>query len=367
MEGERGRSLVEQYNYDYYYGVEGEQFAFFRIPKILITDKRYKELTLAAKMLYGLMLERMSLSRKNKWLDEENRVYIVYSIEKVAEDLNCSPPTAVKAMAELDSVKGIGLIERKKRGQGNPDIIYVKNFTSLPEEDKVGSKDDEAEVCESQDSKYLNSKNSNSKETCQNKNEENLNSKNLNSKSLNSRNLNSTGFSPREQENVSQEFTNFDANNTKNNNTEYNNSNHINQSVEEQSGNASTMQMDQNDEATAYMQIIKENIDYDIMMSDKHWLDRDMFDELYELICDVVCVPRKIIRIAGEDYPYALVKGKFLKLNSSHLQYVMSCMHNNTTKVANIKAYLITALYNAPNTIGHYYTAEVNHDMFGVG
>jgi len=71
------------------------------------------------------------------------------------------------------------------------------------------------------------------------------------------------------------------------------------------------------------------------------------------------------IRIAGEDYPYNLVKSKFLKLNSTHLEYVIGCMKNNTTKVSNIKAYLTTALYNAPNTINHYYTAEVNHDMYG--
>ena len=89
-------------------------------------------------------------------------------------------------------------------------------------------------------------------------------------------------------------------------------------------------------------------------------------DELYEIICDVVCVPRKTIRIAGEEYPYSLVKSKFLKLNSSHLQYVIGCMQNNTTKVANIKAYLITALYNAPNTMSHYYNAEVRHDLYGI-
>ena len=123
--------------------------------------------------------------------------------------------------------------------------------------------------------------------------------------------------------------------------------------------------MDQMDETTAYMELIRENIDYDIMMSNPKWLDRDMYEELYQLICDVVCVPRKTIRIAGEDYPYSLVKSKFLKLNSTHLEYVIGCMKNNTTKVSNIKAYLTTALYNAPNTINHYYTAEVNHDMYG--
>ena len=119
------------------------------------------------------------------------------------------------------------------------------------------------------------------------------------------------------------------------------------------------------DEAEAYMQLIRENIEYDAMMSSKTWRDRDAYEELYQLICDVVCVPRKTIRIGGEDYPYNLVKSKFLKLTSSHLEYVISCMNNNTTKISNIRAYLITALYNAPNTINSYYQAEVNHDMYG--
>lgn len=123
--------------------------------------------------------------------------------------------------------------------------------------------------------------------------------------------------------------------------------------------NVKAPQVDQMDETAAYMELIRENIEYDIMMSDRKWIERDMYDEFYELICDVVCVPRKTIRIAGEDYPYSLVKSKFLKLNSSHLQYIMGCIKNNTTKVSNIKAYLITTLYNAPNTVSHYYTAEV--------
>lgn len=145
----------------------------------------------------------------------------------------------------------------------------------------------------------------------------------------------------------------LDPNNHKSNNTNLINNNLIIQSADEM------------DETESYMQLIRENIDYDVLMSDSKWRERDMYEELYQLICDVVCVPRKTIRIAGEDYPYNLVKSKFLKLNSSHLQYVIGCMERNTTKVSNIKAYLITALYNAPNTISHYYTAEVNHDMYG--
>ena len=145
-------------------------------------------------------------------------------------------------------------------------------------------------------------------------------------------------------------------------NTKMNNTNPIHLSVLPSAGK----KIDAMDEVEAYMELIKENIDYDIMMSRMQWRDRDMYDELYNIICDVVCVPRTTIRIGGEDYPYQLVKSKFLKLNASHLEYVIGCMQNNTTKVNNIKNYLITALYNAPNTIDHYYTAEVNHDMYGV-
>lgn len=136
-----------------------------------------------------------------------------------------------------------------------------------------------------------------------------------------------------------------------------NNNNSINQSYQ------SIDKIDVMDETAAYMELIRENIDYDIVMQDYEWKHRDMYEELYQIICDVVCVPRQEIRIAGEDYPYRLVKSRFLKLKKSHLEYVIGCMERNTTKIANIKAYLITALYNAPNTICHYDSAEVNYDI----
>lgn len=104
--------------FDYYYGTEAEQFSFFRIPRVLIQDSRFKQVSTDAKLLYGLMLDRMSLSMKNGWLDEENRVYIIYTLENIMEDLNCGKDKGVKILAELDTVKGIGLIERKKRGLG---------------------------------------------------------------------------------------------------------------------------------------------------------------------------------------------------------------------------------------------------------
>ena len=125
--------MAEPIKFTYYYGVEAEQFAFYRVPRLLIKDKRFKGLSSDAKLLYGLMLDRMSLSMKNGWFDEENRAYIIYTVENIMEDLGCSKPTCIKIMRELDAEKGIGLIEKKRRGLGKPDIIYVKNF-SVPEE-----------------------------------------------------------------------------------------------------------------------------------------------------------------------------------------------------------------------------------------
>jgi len=118
--------------FPYYYGCEAEQYAFYRIPKLLITDERFRAISTDAKLLYGLMLDRMSLSIKNGWLDEENRVYIYFTVEEVMEQMNCKSEKATKLLMELDNKKGIGLIERVRRGQGKPSIIYVKDFAAAP-------------------------------------------------------------------------------------------------------------------------------------------------------------------------------------------------------------------------------------------
>ena len=113
-----------------------------------------------------------------------------------------------------------------------------------------------------------------------------------------------------------------------------------------------------------YREIIKENIDYDILIQDPK-MDKDRLDEIVEIMLETVCTARKTIRIAGDDYPAELVKSKFLKLNSSHIEFVLDCMRENTTKVRNIKQYLKAVLFNAPSTIDSYYTALVNHDLYG--
>lgn len=114
--------------FDYFYGSESEQFTFYRIPKILITSPRFKKVSDGAKILYGLMLDRLGVSIKNGWVDDENRAFIYFKIENITDLMDCSPGKAVRLLAELDSKKGIGLIERIKQGQGKPTIIYVKKF-----------------------------------------------------------------------------------------------------------------------------------------------------------------------------------------------------------------------------------------------
>ena len=118
------------------------------------------------------------------------------------------------------------------------------------------------------------------------------------------------------------------------------------------------------DAYSVYEEIIKDNIEYEHFIKHTN-IDRERLDEIVSLILETVCTKRKTIRIAGDDYPAELVKAKFMKLNSSHIEFVFDCMKENTTKIRNIKQYLKAVLFNAPNTIDSYYTALVNHDMYG--
>ena len=325
------------HNFDYYYGMEAEQFSFFRIPRLLIKDKRFKNLSSDAKILYGLMLDRMALSMKNEWLDEYDRVYIIYTTEEIADDLGCSKPTCTKIIKELDSQNGIGLIEKVRQGRGKPDIIYVKNFTVLEEASSEKMCPTEKNKCEKPDDISAS----------------NLEIKNFNVKK--SKNLTS-----RNQNFLSLEIKNFNPNYT---NKSYTDNSYTNLSInQERKGDGWT-----DSKATTvdnYREMIKANISYDdLIVIDPN--NKDLYDELYALLCEVVCVRRQNIRIAGENYPYELVKANFLKLNSSHMQYVIECLQKNTEKIKNIKAYMLTVLFNAASTMNNYYQQEIQHDMYG--
>ena len=349
--------MDENTKFDYYYGIEADQFSFYRVPRLLIKDERFKGLSSDAKLLYGLMLDRMSLSMKNGWLDEENRAYIIYTVDAIMEDLGCAKATCVKIMKELDSEKGIGLIEKKRRGLGKPDIIYVKNFATMSAEQEVKEPENTGKSTEVQ---KLNFKKSNI-DTSRSSEVELQEVQNLNRQKYKKQTSRGSESELAEVHKADPIYTNY--NQTNQSYTDISYTNPINQSGSEDNPDRTDVM----DDVNAYIELIKENIEYEHHMKYDDWQNKALYEELFEVICEVVCVKRTTIRIAGEDYPYELVKSKFLKLNSGHLEYVIGCMHDTNTKITNIKAYMVTALYNAPSTMNHYYQQEVQHDMYGGG
>ena len=273
------------------------------------------------------------------------------------ETLRGRSEKAVRLFAELDSKKGIGLIERKRQGLGKPAIIYVKNFSSVPdekEEKEPSNPDVSTEVKDFNFKKQKNLTSGSKKIELQEVKESDLKrEKNLTSES------NET--EPQEVNDFVPNYNNTNYNNQSHNDINY--TNPINQSGSEDNPDRTDVM----DDVNAYIELIKENIEYEHHMKYDDWQNKALYEELFEVICEVVCVKRTTIRIAGEDYPYEHVKSKFLKLNSGHLEYVIGCMHDTNTKITNIKAYMVTALYNAPSTINHYYQQEVQHDMYGGG
>ena len=355
---------MQEIQFDYFRGMEAEQYTFYRIPKILFTAECFKTISCEAKVLYGLMLDRMSLSIKNRWFDEEDRVYIIFTVEEIAELLNCGTQKAVKLMKELDSNQGIGLIEKKRLGLGKPNVIYVKNFMlkekhSFEQEEKASENLENTQNSENHNSRIMKTTIQEFPES-QFKNGENHNSgmmKTTNQEFPESQFQNCENHHSRIVEITNPEYPKSQSNNTDINKTDISET-EINQSYPIISGNLKKKR-DVMEEMRAYREVIHENIDY-------QYHAKEDVDELVELMIEVMMMPEdSMIRIAGTEKPVALVKSRFMKLNYSHIEYVLFCLNRNTTKVGNIKAYLLTALYNAPATINSYYQAEVNHDMYG--
>lgn len=314
--------MNEKIKFDYFYGKEADMLSFYRIPKLLFMSDLFKILSTDAKVLYGLMLDRMSLSIKNKWFDEENRAYIYFSIEEIMGMLNCKKNKAIGIMKELDAETGIGLLEKRRQGQGKPSVIYVKSFIVDENESVQKLKKQTSETCE-----------------------DGLEVGNLNLLKLEKQTSRGPKNKPLEVGKKDPIYTYI-------NNTDFNNSNLI---LSADSDNGL-------DEYEAYSEIIKDNLELNIMY-ERYPFDRELIEGIYDLILETVLCKNGSVIIASNEYPVQLVKSKFLKLNCMHLEYVMGCMKSNTSKVRNIKKYLLTALFNAPTTISGYYQAAVNHDM----
>ena len=310
--------MEQKIRFDYFYGKEADAFTFYRIPKLLFTEPMFKGLSSEAKILYGLLLDRMSLSIKNGWFDEEGRAYIYFAIEEIAELLNCGKNKAVRSLQELVDGTGIGLIEKKRQGQGKANILYVKNF--IKEEQNVDFGDSEqnktdSEVC------FSTSKNVKKGDSKISKN-----------------NIPEVSF---KGANNNKKIYNYLSD------TE---SNHI---VSEKVGY---------DVMREYEQIIKDNIEFDLLLA-RNPYDQEMLVGIVELMLEMVLTKVDEVVISCNRYPTEFVKSRMFKLNASHIEYVLDCIRKNTTKVKNIKKYLLAALFNASTTMGSYYRAEVNHDF----
>lgn len=287
--------------FDYFYGNEADKFMFYRIPKLLFQLDEFANLSLDAKLMYGLLLDRVGISTSNGWTDEEGRVYIIFTIEETSKMLGCSQKKAVLIFKELVD---FGLVEKKRQGLGKPSLIYVKNFLG-----------DRSEL------------------------------QFMNGKKVNSGEVNSTIH----------EVSKGQPNNTNINNTEYINNNSIRISEDVDNRNEA-MEM-----RSSYKSLVLDNIQYGSLLKTYPY-DRELLDQIVELMVDVICSNAKTIRVGGDDKPCQVVKSVFSKLTYEHVTYVIDGLNENTTKIRNMRQYLIAALYNASLTISAHYSALYNYD-----
>ncbi len=400
-------------DFSYYYGSDAEQFNFFRLPKLLVRDKRFDGLSSEAKILYGVLLDRMALSAQNGWLDDENRLYIIYTTREVMREFGCSERKAITLMGELDTKRGIGLIEKKRQGLGKPNIIYVKNFNSVIQADGAcgpdgrdgtgqerrgfedvpgqgrrdawddgdvairepdacrvipglpdagvvvmegmdvetglpdppwpdtalregmpeGTVKKEGEKREGEPCGFQTCKNVQVK-TCRNVQVKTC--KNVQVKTC---------------KNVQV------SNETNNNETDIKYNISIHPSNQDIQGDAEG-EMDR----SSVLEGFKGKLGYDAMVCDSPG-DRCLIDSLFQILADAYCHCGRSQRVGGGDVPTADVRERLSLLTAGHVRYVLAALKDNTTKVRNIRTYVLTSLYNAPATMGLYYQNAVAHDM----
>ena len=293
--------------YPYFKGLEADRYSFYRVPKALVKADLFQKMSGDAKLLYAVLLDRMSLSIKNGWQDKHGNAYIICTIEEVMDSIHCARQKAVKLLDELE--QEFRLIERRRQGLGKPNLLYVKdlyaglsqsNYWKYENQTSGGLKSELPGVWKSNGSKTDINNNTDSSET-------------------------DLIYSAQSGENISGEMR----------------------------------------EDERYRFYFQDKLEIPILEKNfPH--DREILMEILELLVETVTSRKKFLRICGEEKPKEVVKSRLMKLDSMHIQYVMECLKSNTTQVRNIKQYLLATLYNAPTTIDSYYAAQVRHD-FGWG
>lgn len=294
------------FTFDYFSPSDASQYAFFRIPKMLITDSRFRCISMEAKLLYGILLDRVSLSVDHGWVDEKNHVYIIYTIEQVMSDMNCSNRKAIGLLKELE--QKLGLIEKKRQGLGKPNLLYVKNFFTVCEE--------------TADPEVINGHFSECNSVISGNDEEAL-----------------------------QDMTKGHGIKTDTTKTD--------------STKTDLILSDMDADEAEYREIheyLKESLGIEAKIHDTPYR-KDTILGILDLLTDICCTKKKVLYICGEARPASIVKSRLMKLNSGHLEYVLKCLDENKTQVKNIRQYMLAILYNAPTTIGPFHRAWANHDM----
>lgn len=393
----------EMMKFDFYYGEESEQYSFYSVPKMFFTCERFAGLSAMSKLLYGFLLDRMSLSRKRNWIDDKNRAYIKYSLNAITKDMGVSKNSVIKYMRELQE---FGLI-MKYPNEGMEDIIYVMDYSRVKQGDTYSSDDKQNDNV-----LYLDSQSSGAAYKTDTGQPDNappgFNTVIALSNINDIKKIQDTGCkgestlrggSKSEPVQKMNQFKNCTGSKSElvqnshhphkeNNNNIYNNINnqstktdkidryiYNNPSINQSNPSISdTREIDRIDKTgkqisgvnanTVYAHIrelVKQNIDYDIMIERQECMD--WYDEYYNLIVEVLTRQKDTIRISGEDYSADMVRERFMKLNGLDLQYVHEQMSRTTSDIKNIKAYLTKALFNAPTTRASYWESRVNHDL----
>lgn len=343
--------------FDYYYGIEAEQFTFVRVPKVLFTDKEhFGGLSNEAKLLYGLLLERMSLSRKNNWIDKHNRVYIIFPVEEIEESLDVGHEKAPNILKELDEQNVIGLVKKKRRGLGLPSILYVKNFIinggveSSPEKTNNYSEpqerlDNNAPTSRSRENRF--------------------------------QEVDKTDFKKSEiptsvnRKKRLQEVDKTDSNNTEKNKTEmsYTDSQSIIQSggglQNFSPGAVETVESDgliDGIDRNAVEEEVRAQIDYDCLISYPDSSVVQMAEEIKDLMVDVLCGERSVVS-EGKRVSEETAKAAYRKITFEHVQYVLHSLVNYPDKISRIDRFLTTSLLNSVYTLMNSTFAGFEHNM----
>lgn len=403
--------MGDQLKLDYYYGNEPDKFCFYRIPKVLFTKAYFQDLSTDAKVLYGLMLDVMASSRSNRWLDKENRVYILFSIQRAMAYLGCGKDKAIKLFAELDSEKGIGLIERVDRGQGKSDLIYVKSFDipneaednarikklKIKQQEKTFGPSDQRLREEPVDTIVDNfsevvGKTDRFEKSGWSPDEKVVGKIDQSEKPTTSIPPKVVGKTDRSEKPTSrsleirpQEVGKADSNNTDYINNDYRDMYPVTschrESREEDTYDYSrpiriTMEqpkqreMTRQDMKAAYTDMIRDQVDYyNLLREERYRYQKDMIDGIINIITDIAVTepPDGMEWVNSRPYPHAVVVSRLLKTDYEIMTHVLGKMKETTKEIHNLRAYLLTALYNAKDEISLSVQAQFNYDTRGGG